>query len=185
MYFFYFYTIVNIVLKVNYMLSRVKQIIEIHNLTPSRFADHIGVPRSTISHILSGRNKPSLEVVQKILEAFPEIKADWLVQGKGTLTKETHDLFSQIINREEKPDAADDLRAETETERISGHNPEFQRAEHEPSASNSNSHETDDVEKDWDSQENRSKPARTNSGKQSVKIIIVYADGTYSEYSPA
>jgi transcriptional regulator with XRE-family HTH domain len=165
------------------MLSRVKQIIEVQNLTPSRFADHIGVPRSTISHILSGRNKPSLEVVQKILEAFPEIKADWLVQGKGNLAKETHDLFSQIISKEEKRKTADELREKTKSEGISGHESDPQKAEHVTSSSTASSPKNGDLKNEKDNQENRKEP--TITGKQSVKIMVVYADGTYSEYFPA
>jgi len=48
-------------------------------LSASQFADKLGIPRSSISHILSGRNKPSLDVVQKILRVFPEISAEDLL----------------------------------------------------------------------------------------------------------
>ncbi len=58
----------------------IKNIIVEKNLSPSRFADEIGVQRSSISHILSGRNKPSLDIVQKIIRRFPELGTDWLVE---------------------------------------------------------------------------------------------------------
>ena len=58
---------------------------EREQLSPSKFADAIGVQRSNISHILSGRNKPSLELVNKILDRFQEINADWLLLGKGEM----------------------------------------------------------------------------------------------------
>jgi transcriptional regulator with XRE-family HTH domain len=58
----------------------IKHIIVEKNLSPSRFADEIGVQRSSISHILSGRNKPSLDIVQKIIRRFPELGTDWLVE---------------------------------------------------------------------------------------------------------
>ena len=48
-------------------------------MSSSQFADVLGIPRSSISHILSGRNKPSLDVVQKILSAFPELSAEDLL----------------------------------------------------------------------------------------------------------
>ncbi len=54
---------------------------EDRGLTASKFADKIGVPRSGLSHILSGRNKPSLDYVIKILDAFPEIDPNWLIKG--------------------------------------------------------------------------------------------------------
>lgn len=54
-----------------------------HGLSSSGFAEKIGVQRSSISHILSGRNKPSLDFVMKILSSFPDIDLYWLLNGKG------------------------------------------------------------------------------------------------------
>ncbi len=64
------------------MVSRFKMILEELQLTPSEFADRIGVQRSSISHVLSGRNKPGLDFLEKILNTFPEIDAAWLITGK-------------------------------------------------------------------------------------------------------
>lgn len=61
---------------------------EVNNYTPSIFADEIGVQRSSISHILSERNKPSLELVQKLLTRFRDLNSDWLLFGIGKMTKE-------------------------------------------------------------------------------------------------
>lgn len=61
--------------------NRIIEILEKSGLTPSEFADKIEVQRSAISHITSGRNKPSLEFLIKIKQAFPEIDTDWLVFG--------------------------------------------------------------------------------------------------------
>ena len=61
--------------------NRILEILEKSGLTPSEFADKIEVQRSAISHITSGRNKPSLEFLIKIKQAFPEIDTDWLVFG--------------------------------------------------------------------------------------------------------
>jgi transcriptional regulator with XRE-family HTH domain len=52
-------------------------------LKPSGFADMIGVNRATISHILSGRNKPSIDFLEKLLHVYPELNANWLVTGIG------------------------------------------------------------------------------------------------------
>jgi len=65
--------------------ERVKQIIEAEQLSSSKFADAIGVQRSSISHILSGRNKPSLDVVTRILEAFTKLNINWLMLGNGNM----------------------------------------------------------------------------------------------------
>ena len=67
------------------------------NLTATKFADEIGVQRSSISHILSGRNNPSYEFIQKILLRYKNLSAEWLITGSGNMLKkpEQRDLFSQ------------------------------------------------------------------------------------------
>ncbi|CAM3114308.1 XRE family transcriptional regulator [Chryseobacterium flavum] len=67
--------------------ERISKIIEYSQLTPSEFADEIDVQRSSISHITSGRNKPSLEFIIKIKSRFPELMWDWLVTGEGEMLK--------------------------------------------------------------------------------------------------
>ncbi len=65
--------------------ERIKSILDKYQLSASGLADIIGVQRSAISHILSQRNRPSLEMVARILEKFPNVDADWLLTGKGTM----------------------------------------------------------------------------------------------------
>lgn len=67
------------------MVTRIRQLLEQKQLTPTQFADIIGVGRPVMSHILSERNKPSLEVVQRIIEAFPEVSMLWLLKGTGEM----------------------------------------------------------------------------------------------------
>jgi len=62
--------------------DRLQMVIKMNGMTNATFADTIGVQRSSISHVLSGRNKPSIDFIQKILEAFPKVDANWLVAGK-------------------------------------------------------------------------------------------------------
>lgn len=57
---------------------------EYHELSAASFADRIDVGRSSISHLLSGRNKPSLDFVMKIVDAYPEVELYWLLNGKGS-----------------------------------------------------------------------------------------------------
>lgn len=61
--------------------DRVRLIIKANNLSSSEFADRIGVKRSNLSHVLSGRNKPGLEFLAKIIESFPNVNASWLITG--------------------------------------------------------------------------------------------------------
>src|SRR5690554_810171 len=62
---------------------RLQQVIDYYTDSASSFADTIGVQRSSISHILSGRNKPSLDFVLKVLSSYPEVELYWLLNGKG------------------------------------------------------------------------------------------------------
>tara|TARA_B100000767_G_scaffold14018_1_gene13483 strand:+ start:388 stop:738 length:351 start_codon:yes stop_codon:yes gene_type:complete len=64
--------------------SRLKKVMEHHKLTATLFADKVGVQRSSISHILSGRNKPSLDFILKITSEFSDVDIKWLLNGKGS-----------------------------------------------------------------------------------------------------
>nr|WP_321540734.1 helix-turn-helix transcriptional regulator [Flavobacterium piscinae] len=64
-----------------------EKILDYFQLSASAFADKIGVRRSSLSHLLSGRNKPSLEFVIKITEAFPEVDLYWFLFNKGNFPK--------------------------------------------------------------------------------------------------
>ena len=67
------------------MENRIQKIIDQQGISLNAFAQEIGVNRSTVTHILTGRNKPSVEVLQKILKRFPEISTDWLLLGNGSM----------------------------------------------------------------------------------------------------
>ncbi|MFN3850618.1 MAG: helix-turn-helix transcriptional regulator [Spirosomataceae bacterium] len=60
--------------------DKIRKLIIDKNLTSTKFADDIDVPRPSISHILSGRNKPSLEIVQKIIKKYPELGLEWVIE---------------------------------------------------------------------------------------------------------
>lgn len=63
--------------------KRLKEIFEYYELSASSFADKIDVGRASISHILSGRNKPSLDFVMRVVSTFEEVELYWLLNGKG------------------------------------------------------------------------------------------------------
>ena len=67
------------------MKDRLLKILKHYNLTSTRFADEIGVQRSGISHILSGRNQPSYDFIVKMMKQYPEINPDWLIMGQGNM----------------------------------------------------------------------------------------------------
>lgn len=68
-------------------IHRMEQILQFYGLSASAFADRIGVQRSSLSHLMSGRNKPSLDFVMKICEEFHEVDLYWFLQGKGQFPK--------------------------------------------------------------------------------------------------
>jgi transcriptional regulator with XRE-family HTH domain len=68
--------------------DRILKILNTENLSSAKFADVLGVQRSNISHILSGRNNPGLDFLQKVLLKFPTISSEWLIIGKGEMFKQ-------------------------------------------------------------------------------------------------
>lgn len=62
--------------------DRIRTIMKSGNHSASEFADKIGVKRSNLSHVLSGRNKPSLDFLEKVINAYPNVNASWLITGE-------------------------------------------------------------------------------------------------------
>jgi transcriptional regulator with XRE-family HTH domain len=83
------------------MEARIQKLISYENLTPTKFADIIGVQRSAISHILSGRNKPSFDLIQKILNKFPRLSSEWLLMGRGEMYKTM--VQQRLFDVDQKP----------------------------------------------------------------------------------
>lgn len=69
------------------MIERIRQTIEYSQLSASAFADTIGISRSGLTHLLTGRNQPSLDVARKILAKYPEISTEWLIMGMGEMLR--------------------------------------------------------------------------------------------------
>ena len=69
------------------MIDRIRQTIEYSQLSASAFADTIGISRSGLTHLLTGRNQPSLDVARKILAKYPEISTEWLIMGMGEMLR--------------------------------------------------------------------------------------------------
>jgi len=80
--------------------DRVKLIIKVNQETPSSFAAKIDVNRSSLSHVLSGRNKPSLDFLEKIIRSYPKVNASWLVTGEAKKDIDSPEPLSEK-NKEE------------------------------------------------------------------------------------
>ncbi|MBW6478601.1 MAG: helix-turn-helix domain-containing protein [Bacteroidales bacterium] len=165
------------------MVNRIQEIIKRYDLSPSKLADTLEVPRSTISHILSERNKPSLEFIQKVIDKFPEISLNWLLKGEGNIFGKERDLFSDLYDEENKESTSKkdfpvSFPPESETESISVKDKEFpayhgkEKAPEEIAAGTVNTQEENIKSK--------------LSGKEKiVKLIVLYENGTFDEYFPA
>lgn len=82
------------------MIERITSIMDREGMTPSKFAETIGIQRSAMSHLTSGRNKPSLDVLMKILEQFTYINAEWLLFGKGSMIKQEGTIEPDLFTNE-------------------------------------------------------------------------------------
>ncbi len=71
----------------NNFTKRLQMLLDYNNLSASSLATKIGIQRSTISHVISGRNKPSLDFVMKILHNFDDVTIEWLIDGNGEFPK--------------------------------------------------------------------------------------------------
>ncbi|MCL2435938.1 MAG: helix-turn-helix transcriptional regulator [Lentimicrobiaceae bacterium] len=82
------------------MVDRIKQIMEYYKLSPASFAEVIGINRSNLTHLFSGRNQPSLDLAKKILHCYPDIKTEWLIMGMGDMFRnnEEKELIVKIQN---------------------------------------------------------------------------------------
>jgi transcriptional regulator with XRE-family HTH domain len=83
--------------------KRLNIIMKYFQLSASAFADRIQVQRSSISHLLSGRNKPSLDFVMKVVKEFDEVELYWLLNGKGEFPKNST-TPSDIYESQQKKD---------------------------------------------------------------------------------
>lgn len=94
------------------MKDRIAHIIRAKNMTASEFADRLGIQPSNVSHLISGRNNPSLEFVKKLKETFPEYNLDWIILGKGPMTLsdpfvENSPMIASLETQENKIDSDD------------------------------------------------------------------------------
>lgn len=79
------------------MIQRLKTFIHYTSLTDRAFAQQCGIAQNTMSYYLSGQRKPSFEAVEKILQSFPELSAEWLIRGEGEMLKQ--EISSKELER--------------------------------------------------------------------------------------
>ena len=108
-------------LNIGEFAKRLELVIDYYGESASSFAEKIGVQRSSISHILSGRNKPSLEFVLKVLSSYPDVELYWLLNGKGTFPSNIEDktvIKEPVPNPETEKKSIHKSTEDTSIERI-------------------------------------------------------------------
>lgn len=75
------------------MVDRIKQVMEYYEETPASFSEKLGVNRSNLTHLFSGRNQPSLDFAKKVLKAFPEVSTEWLIMGVGKMVRTPDEII--------------------------------------------------------------------------------------------
>jgi transcriptional regulator with XRE-family HTH domain len=193
------------------MTDRISVLIQAKNLSAAQFADEIGVQRSSISHLMSGRNKPSLDLIQKTLQRFPEVSTEWLLFGKGEMVRELNLFDSQARSGAVQSNGKPELEAE----------PVLQNNNREPTLFSAESHAADmnievtdsknlhglqgsgvkstEIPAPGQAEKTKITGIRKESGEDSVQavntksnkrestidqIIVFYDDRTFKAYSP-
>jgi len=174
------------------MLNRIQRVIDYYKLTSSAFADKIGVPRSTISHILSGRNNPSLDFVTKTLDSFPQVNTDWLIKGTGPMLKVSTSLFpdedfDDVVN--EMPSTHQEPDELTQKEVIPSNAEsllEFDvKTEESQPLSQAAEEKTPDYSNMVRSEDRAEYVVNPKLSKSKAsKVIVLYGDGTFIEFNP-
>jgi transcriptional regulator with XRE-family HTH domain len=150
-------------------IKRLETILDYYSLNASSFADKIGVQRSSLSHLLSGRNKPSLDFIMKILEVFPEVDLYWILNGKGSFPKSSTEKSNVLQEEISSTAPAPSFENESPTNLFSEINTPPLKT---PAAEEKNL-----------ALEN-STPFETTSSEID-KIVIFYKNGTFKDYKPA
>lgn len=151
-------------------IKRIELILDYYSLSASGFADKIGVQRSSMSHLLSGRNKPSLDFILKIISIFPDVDMYWILNGKGNFPK-TGNVNS--VN-------SDSLKKEKSSSPVL----EIKKQENLFSEQNLDIHENPVFENKIIENTNTAFSSSNENESKIEKIVIFYSNGTFSEYNP-
>lgn len=145
------------------MINRLKEILIREGLSSGAFADEIGVQRSSLSHILNGRNNPSLDFMLKTLQRFPRINSDWLLMGKGEM---------YIDNNTDSKDISSDILSPSLFNNDKTGSKTISESDIPPTVS--------DIPKETVNEE----VTLEKSEKYVSQIVIFYSDSTYQVYKP-
>lgn len=144
-------------------IKRLEIILDYYGINASVFADKIGVQRSSLSHLLSGRNKPSLDFILKILDVYPEVDLYWILNGKGSFPKNNSNTIETTTNTTPSPTIPDKPNTNTYGDLVS--KPITEEKQNIPLANNTE--------------------ITADSFDDTIeKIVFFYKDGTFKTFKP-
>ncbi|CAM4244683.1 helix-turn-helix domain-containing protein [Flavobacterium terrigena] len=154
-------------------VKRLETIFDYYGLTASSFADKINVQRSSISHLLSGRNKPSLDFILKVIENFPDVELLWLLNGKGNFPKgENYNPEKMEITPIQKNEKEEEI------------NSSDLFSNNVSSIENEKNRVFENISKKFSNTEVFNNPTNAlNNNSDIEQIVIFYKDGTFKTYS--
>ena len=151
------------------MVNRIFTFIENQELTPTEFADKIGVSRASISSIKTGRTQPTLSLVEKIKQHFPDVDINWLIFGNGDAPIKTeYDIRENSLTDESE----EDIKAKD------SNLPIVNEYEAVYVAESPNKKEKEAII----NQSDLSIP-KISSNKNVKKVILLYEDGSFEEFN--
>jgi len=152
------------------MKDQILKLMEAEGLNPAKFADEIGVQRSSISHIISGRNKPSYDFIIKILKRFSGLNTEWLLTGKGNMIKSTENTNYKVENNSSLFDQQNYKEKITKT------------SDEEIKSSSGNQEKSieDNKEKKYIEEYEKTKIGEFTNVNY---ILVFYKDGTFKQYN--
>lgn len=169
------------------MNNRLKQFLLAENISQSQFADTIGVARASISHILSGRNKPGFEFFTSIARHYPTLNLTWLITGKGRMygNSQQRDNFIAVPSAAtaDEPDNPED------DETSSGEDNLFSSITPQDGTGSNDVTETESVSR-ISGAKSGSEPGPSArftqaytppAAKRITKVVVFYDDNTYQE----
>ena len=147
------------------MKDRIKKIMDEEGLSAAKFADQLQINRAVVSHILNGRNNPSLDVVTKILSEMNYINSEWLLSGVGSMYK---DGYAPTDEKERDIFATEPINTENDTD----------EDKYAKEIGSKSTHNVDN------SAVNQVVSASTVNNRKVRQIIIYYTDNTFETFTP-
>ncbi|MFT5964806.1 MAG: transcriptional regulator with XRE-family HTH domain [Flavobacterium sp.] len=150
-------------------IKRLETILDYYSLNASAFADKIGVQRSSLSHLLSGRNKPSLDFILKIVDVFPDVDLYWILNGKGSFPKNNEAVQKQegTHEKETRPNTAIPVSGPLPSENL------FSKENYSHKENKENPKKEDPLN-----------VTNESFSEEVEKIVFFYKNGTFKEFKP-